>query len=44
MAKYMIEFTSELHKAAKLRAVEEGITLKELILKAVSEYLKKGGA
>jgi predicted HicB family RNase H-like nuclease len=44
MTKYMIEFTAELHKAAKLRAVEEGITLKELIIKAVQEYLGKGGA
>ena len=43
MTKYMIEFTSELHKAAKLRAVEEGISLKELIIKAVTEYLKKRG-
>ncbi|MCF8142811.1 MAG: 3-hydroxyacyl-CoA dehydrogenase [Deltaproteobacteria bacterium] len=43
VTKYMIEFPSDLHKAAKLRAVEEGITLKELIIKAVMEYLKKGG-
>jgi len=33
----------ELHKAAEPRAVEEGITLKELIIKAVMEYLKKRG-
>lgn len=44
MTKYMVDFSKELHKAAKLRAVEEGITLKELIIKAVTEYLKKGGA
>jgi len=43
MAKYLIEFSTELHKQAKLRAVEEGITLKELIIKAVAEYLEKGG-
>lgn len=43
MAKYLIEFPKELHKAAKLRAVEEGISLKDLILKAVVNYLKEGG-
>ncbi len=44
MAKYLIEFPAELHKEAKVKAAVEGITLKELILKAVTEYLKKGGA
>ena len=47
MGQYLIEFSEETHKKAKLRAVEEGITLKQLIIKAVEEYLarakKKGG-
>ena len=43
MAKYLIEFPAELHKEAKVRAAMQGITLKQLILKAITEYLKKGG-
>ena len=43
MVKYLIEFPAELHKKAKVRAAMDGITLKELILKAVTEYLKKKG-
>ena len=48
MTQYMIKsFPPELHKAAKIRAAEEEITLQELILRAVREYLKaamkKGG-
>ena len=47
MGQYLIEFSTETHKRAKLQAVEEGITLKQLIIKAVEEYLarakKKGG-
>ena len=41
MAQYIINFPDDLHKRAKVRAAQEGITLKELILKAVTEYLKK---
>jgi predicted HicB family RNase H-like nuclease len=45
MAEYILRYDDELHKKAKLRAVEEGITLKELIIRAVEAYLKtkKGG-
>jgi len=43
MGQYIIKFPDDLHKKAKLRAVEEEITLKELIIRAVTEYLKKGG-
>jgi plasmid stability protein len=44
MADYIIRgMPDELHKKAKIRAVEEGITLKDLILKAVKQYLKKKG-
>ncbi len=35
------DFPEELHKEAKIRAIQEGITLKDLIIKAVEEYLKK---
>lgn len=41
------DIPGELHKAAKVRAAQEGVTLKALILRAVEEYLarveKKGG-
>jgi len=41
MAQFLIrDFPNELHKAAKIRAAEEEITLQELILKAIREYLK----
>ena len=43
MGQYIIKFPDDLHKKAKLRAVEEEITLKDLIIRAVNEYLKKGG-
>lgn len=43
MGQYIIKFPDDLHKGAKLRAVEEEITLKDLIIKAVTEYLKKKG-
>ena len=47
MADYILRYDDELHKRAKIRAVEEGITLKDLIIKALEVYLKtskkKGG-
>ena len=48
MSDYLIrDFPEDLHKAAKHQAVDEKITLRDLILKAVEEYLKtakkKGG-
>ena len=36
-------FPEELHRKAKAAAALEGITLRELILKAVAEYVEKGG-
>jgi hypothetical protein len=40
MTQYMIkQFPPELHKAAKIRAAEEEITLQELILRAIRGYL-----
>jgi hypothetical protein len=42
MTQYMIKaFRPDLHKAAKIRGAEEEITLQELILRAVREYLRK---
>jgi predicted HicB family RNase H-like nuclease len=42
MATYLIrDFPDDLHKAAKLRAVEEEISIQELILRAIREYLSK---
>jgi predicted HicB family RNase H-like nuclease len=41
------DFPDALHREAKAKAALEGITLKDLIIKAVTEYLKmakkKGG-
>ena len=37
-----MRYEDELHKRAKIRAVEEGITLKELMIKALETYLKAG--
>lgn len=35
------DFPDELHREAKSKAALEGITLKELIIKAVEEYLAR---
>ena len=44
MAEYLIrDFPDFLHKRAKIRAAQEEITLKDLIIKAVDEYLKRKG-
>lgn len=46
MAQYIINFPDDLHKEAKVRAAQEGTTLKEIIIRALTEYLKekeKGG-
>jgi predicted HicB family RNase H-like nuclease len=40
------DFPDELHREAKSKAALEGITLKELIIKAIDQYVKavkKGG-
>jgi predicted HicB family RNase H-like nuclease len=36
------DFPDTLHRGAKSKAALEGISLKELIIKAVDLYLKKG--
>lgn len=43
MAKAVLirHFPEDLHKRARLQAVTEGTSLKDLILKAVAEYLKR---
>ena len=41
--KYMLSLSEDLHKEARIKAIREGITLKDLIIKAVTEYLKKKG-
>ena len=42
MATYLIrDFPDELHKAAKIRAAEEEISIQELILRAIREYRSK---
>ncbi len=35
------EFSDELHRAMKIQAAKEGITLKGLIEKAVTEYIER---
>lgn len=42
--RYLLKMTDELHRKAKMQAVNERITLNDLILKALEKYLsKKGG-
>ena len=43
MAQYIIKFPDDLHKKAKIRAAQEGTTLKEIIIRALTEYLKRKG-
>jgi predicted HicB family RNase H-like nuclease len=40
MGQYLIDFPEDLHRDAKVRAAQDGVTLKELIIKAVEQYLK----
>ena len=40
---YVRDFPGELHKKAKIKALEEDMTLRELVIKAVELYLKKKG-
>jgi hypothetical protein len=44
---FVRDFPEDIHKKAKMRALEEDMTLGQLIIKAVEEYLKaskkKGG-
>jgi predicted HicB family RNase H-like nuclease len=37
------DFPEELHHKAKIQAAVERLTLKELIIKAITEYLEKKG-
>ena len=37
------DFPNELHRQAKIQAAIMGISLKELIIRALTEYLKKKG-
>jgi len=41
MPKYLLDIPADLHKRAKVRAAVDGTTLKEIILRALKEYLKK---
>jgi hypothetical protein len=43
MKQYMMDFPDELHALAKIHAAAKGITLKELILQSVQEYLEAHG-
>ena len=43
MAQYIINFPDDLHREAKIRAAQEGTTMKEIIIKSLTEYLKKKG-
>ena len=38
---YLRDFPDNLHKQAKHQAIEEGTSLKGIIIKALEEYLKK---
>ena len=39
----MRNFPADLHKRAKIQAAKEETTLKEIVIKALTEYLKKVG-
>jgi len=44
MINWMVRnFPADLHKEAKLQAVREEISLKDLVIKALTEYLQKKG-
>ena len=38
---FLRDFDPEVYRAAKIRAAEEGITLKEVVRRALIEYTKK---
>ena len=40
---YLRQFPEDLHRKAKSEAALTGISLKELIIRALTEYLKKKG-
>lgn len=42
--KYLLEMTNELRSEVKYRAAIEKVSMNELIVKAVQEYLSKAGA
>jgi hypothetical protein len=44
MKQYMMDFPVELHTLAKIHAAANGITLRELIIQSVQEYLETHGA
>ena len=41
MGKYLIDFPEDLHRKAKAQAALMGISLKELVIRALTEYLEK---
>ena len=41
--KFMVFLDTKLHKEIKLKAVEKGVSMNDLIIKAVKVYLEKGG-
>ncbi|RJQ56455.1 MAG: toxin-antitoxin system HicB family antitoxin [Desulfobacteraceae bacterium] len=40
---FIRDFSEDVHRRAKIQAAKEGITLKDLIKKALIEYLEKKG-
>lgn len=40
---YIREFPDNLHREAKIQAAREETTLRELVIKALTEYLKRKG-
>ena len=40
---FVRDFPEDLHKAAKMKALEEDLTLGQLIIRAVEAYLKAAG-
>jgi len=40
---YLKDFPDQLHREAKSKAALEGISMKEIIIRALTEYLKAAG-
>ena len=40
---YLREFPEDLHRKVKAEAAMKGITMKELVVRALEAYLKEGG-
>jgi predicted HicB family RNase H-like nuclease len=40
---FIKDFPKDLHRTAKIQAAVEGVSLKDLVVKSLTEYLKRAG-